>query len=71
MAFEYEKLASFINGHGRVFVDAMEALPEVGDERDSEVALLRAENVKLHEALAQVELILTGLRGAIRYSDDD
>ncbi len=58
MAFEYEKRASFINGHGRVFVDAMETLPEVGEERDSEVALLRAENVRLRDALAQVELIM-------------
>ncbi len=71
MAFEYEKLAAFINGLGRVFVDATETLPEGGDERDSEVALLRAENVKLREALAQVELILTGLRGAVSYSGDE
>ena len=70
MAFDYESLAGFINGHGRIFPDDLAALP-ASDERDSEVDLLRAENVRLREALAQVELILTGLRGAIRYSDDD
>ena len=71
MAFDYESLAGFINGHGRIFPDDLAALP-VSDERDSEVDLLRAENVRLRDAaLAQVELILIGLRGAICYSGDE
>jgi len=35
------------------------------------LTLLRAENVRLRQALAQVELILTSLRGAVCYSGDD
>ena len=71
MAVDYDKLGELIDGYGGISADDLAALPAVSDERDSEVALLRAENVRLREALAQVELILTGLRGAIRYSDDD
>ena len=71
MAVDYDKLGELIDGYGGIFADDLAALPAVSDERDSEVALLRAENVKLREALAQVELILTGLRGAVSYSGDD
>lgn len=71
MAVDYDKLGELIDGYGGISADDLAALPAVSDERDSEVALLRAENVKLREALAQVELILTGLRGAVSYSGDD
>jgi hypothetical protein len=71
MDVDYDKLGELIDGYGGISADDLAALPAVSDERDSEVDLLRAENVKLREALAQVELILTGLRGAVCYSDDD
>ena len=71
MAVDYDKLGELIDGYGGISADDLAALPAVSDERDSEVALLRAENVKLREALAQVELILTGLRGAVSYSGDE
>ena len=71
MAVDYNRLGELIDGCGGISADDLAALPAVSDERDSEVDLLRAENVRLRDALAQVELILTGLRGAIRYSDDD
>jgi len=43
----------------------MHALPDVRDTGDDEITLLRAENDRLREALAEVELILAGLRSGI------
>lgn len=71
MAVDYDKLGELIDGYGGISADDLAALPAVSDERDSEVDLLRAENVRLRDALAQVELILIGLRGAICYSGDE
>lgn len=71
MAVDYEKLGELIDGYGGIAADDLNALPEVRDTRDEELTLLRAENVRLREALAQVELILTSLRGAVCYSGDD
>lgn len=70
MAFDYEKLGELIDGYGGIAADDLHALPEVRDARDEEVALLRAENVRLRQALAEVELILTGLRGGIADDGD-
>jgi len=71
MAVDYNKLGELIDGYGGISADDLAALPDVSNAHDSEVALLRAENVKLREALAQVELILTGLRGSVCYSGDE
>lgn len=65
MAVDYEKLGELIDGYGGIAADDLNALPEVRDTRDEELTLLRAENVRLRQALAEVELILTGLRGGI------
>jgi len=70
MAVDYEKLGELIDGYGGISADDLHALPEVRDARDEEVALLRAENVRLRQALAEVELILTGLRGGIADDGD-
>ena len=64
---DYTKLGELIDGSADDLVD----LPAVSDTRDEEVALLRAENVRLRDALAQVELILTSMRGAVVYTGDD
>lgn len=71
MVVDYNKLGELIDGYGGISADDLAALPEVSDAHDSEVALLRAENVRLRDALAQVELILTGLRGSVCYSGDE
>ena len=71
MAVDYNRLGELIDGCGGISADDLAALPAVSDERDSEVDLLRAENVRLRDALAQVELILTGLRGSVCYSGED
>jgi hypothetical protein len=72
MVVDYNKLGELIDGYGGgISADELAALPAVSDERDSEVDLLRAENVRLRDALAQVELILTGLRGSVCYSGED
>jgi len=63
MAVDYEKLGEVIDGYGGISADDLEALPAVADTRSNEIALLRDENARLRRALADVELILTGLRG--------
>lgn len=70
MAVDYEKLGELIDGYGGVAADDLHALPDVRDTRDDEITLLRSENVRLREALAEVELILTGLRGGIADGGD-
>lgn len=73
MAVELEKLGELIDGYGGIAADDLHALPNVVNrqyEKDEEVTLLRAENAKLREALAEVELILTGLRGGIADGGD-
>ena len=70
MAVDLDKLGELIDGYGGIAADDLAALPEVSDTRDEEVALLRAENVRLRSALAEVELILTGLRGGIADGGD-
>jgi hypothetical protein len=70
MAVDYEKIGELIDGYGGIAVDDLHALPDVRDTRDDEITLLRAENVRLREALAEVELILTGLRGGIADGGD-
>jgi len=71
MAVDYEKLGELIDGYGGIAADDLHALPEVRDARDEELKLLRDENVRLREALAQVEVILTSLRGAVCYTGGD
>jgi len=68
MAVDYEKLGELIDGYGGISADDLHALPAVRDARDEELKLLRDENVRLREALAEVELILVGIRG--RVADD-
>lgn len=70
MDVDYEKLGELIDGGG-IAPDDLNALPELLDTRDEEISLLRAENVRLREALTQVELILTSLRGTVVYTGDD
>ena len=70
MAVDYEKLGELIDGYGGISADDLHALPEVRDTRDEEVSLLRAENVRLRQALAEFELILTGLRCGIADGGD-
>ena len=71
MQVDYQKLGELIDGYGGIAADDLHALPEVRNTRDEEIALLRQENVRLREALAQVELILTSLRGAVVDTGDD
>lgn len=71
MAVDYEKLGELIDGYGGIAADDLAALPSVSDTRDEEIALLRSENVRLRDALAQVESILTSLRGTVVYTGDD
>lgn len=68
MAVDFEKLGELIDGYGGISADDLHALPAVRDARDEELKLLRDENVRLREALAEVELILVGIRG--RVADD-
>lgn len=70
MAVDLDKLGELIDGYGGIAADDLNALPEVREARDQEVTLLRAENVRLRQALAEVELILTGLRGGIADGGD-
>lgn len=70
MAVDYQRLGELIDGHGGVAADDLHALPDVRDTRDDEITLLRSENVRMREALAEVELILTGLRGGIADGGD-
>lgn len=65
MAVDLDKLGELIDGYGGIAADDLHALPEVRDTRDDEITLLRAENVRLREALAEVELILVGIRGGV------
>lgn len=58
----YEKLGEVIDGYGGISADDLAALPAVGNTRSEEIDLLRDENARLRQALAEVELILTGLR---------
>ncbi len=72
MAVDYERLGELIDGYGGISADDLHALPSVADTRDDEIALLRDENARLRQALlAEVELILTGLRGGIVGDDSD
>ena len=67
MAVDYEKLGELIDGYGGIAADDLHALPEVCDTRDEEIMLMRADNARLlRQALAEVELILVGLRGVMR-----
>ena len=68
VAVDFEKLGELIDGYGGISADDLHALPAVRDARDEELKLLRDENVRLREALAEVELILVGIRG--RVADD-
>lgn len=70
MAVDYQRLGELIDGYGGVSADDLHALPEVRDTREEEVTLLRSENVRLRQALAEVELILVGLRGGIADNGD-
>lgn len=70
MAVDYEKLGELIDGYCGVATADVAALP-TSDVRDDEIALLRADNARLREALAQVEVILTSLRGAVCYTGGD
>lgn len=71
MVVDYDKLGEVIDGYGGIFADDLEALPAVADTRSDEIALLRDENARLRRALAEVELILTGLRGGCSEDDSD
>ena len=70
MAVDYQRLGELIDGHRGISADDLHALPDVRDTKDDEVARLRAEIVRLRQALAEVELILTGLRGGIADGGD-
>ena len=71
MAVDYEKLGELIDGYGGIAADDLHALPEVCDTRDEEIMLMRADNARLlRQALAEVELILVGLRGVMRAEND-
>lgn len=70
MQVDYQKLGELIDGYGGIAADDLRALPDVRDTRDDEIALLRAENVRLRQALAEVELILVGIRGGIADDGD-
>jgi len=70
MAVDYEKLGELIDGYGGIAADDLHALPEVCDTRDEEIMLMRADNARLRQALADVELILVGLRGGIANDGD-
>ncbi len=74
MAVDLDKLGELIDGYGGIAADDLNALPQNvlsrQYEQAEEVALLRAENAKLRAALAEVELILTGLRGGIADGGD-
>ena len=59
---DYDKLGELIDGYGGISADDLAALPVLADERDDEIALLKAENNRLRAALAEVELVLIGLR---------
>ena len=65
MSVDLEKLGELIDGYGGISRDDLAALPELHDTRDDEIALLKAENVRLREALAQVELVLIALRDGL------
>ena len=70
MAVDYEKLGELIDGYGGIAADDLHALPEVCDTRDEEIMLMRADNARLRQALAEVDLILVGLRGVMRAEND-
>jgi hypothetical protein len=65
----------YVNGReGKVAKAVLTAISNTrrgsGDTREEEVTLLRSENVRLRQALAEVELILVGLRGGIADNGD-
>ena len=62
MAVNYDKLGELIDGYGGISADDLSALPVLVDARDDEIALLKVENSRLRSALAEVELVLIGLR---------
>ena len=74
MAVDLDKLGELIDGYGGIAADDLNALPQNvvnrKYEQAEEVALLRSENARLRAALAEVELILTGLRGGIADGGD-
>lgn len=67
MAIDYDKLGELIDGYGGISADVLRS-QQAGSK--DEVALLRAENARLRSALADVQLVLTGLRGAVAYTGD-
>lgn len=71
MRVDLNKLGELIDGYGGISADDLHALPAVRDARDEELKLLRDENVRLREALAHVEVVLTILRGAVCYTGGD
>jgi hypothetical protein len=68
MAVDYEKLGELIDVYGGIAADDLHALPEVCDTRDEEIMLMRAENARLRQALAEVILVV--LRGVIANDGD-
>lgn len=68
---DYDKLGELIDGYGGIAADDLHSLSEIRDALDDEIAPLRAENARLRQALAEVELILVGLRGGIESGKDD
>lgn len=67
MAVDYEKLGELIDGYGGISTDVLRSKHAGSND---EVALLRSENARLRAALADVQLVLTGLRGAVAYTGD-
>jgi hypothetical protein len=65
VAVDFEKLGELIDGYGGISADDLSALPVLVDTRDEEIALLKAEIGRLRTALAQVELVLIGLRDGL------
>ena len=75
MAVDLDKLGELIDGYGGIAADDLNALPQNAVDCQYATAenvilryenvLLRSENARLRDALAEVELILTGLSGGI------
>ena len=71
MAVDYENLGELIDGYGGISADDLDDLPVVADPRAEEIALLIDESARLRRSLAEVELILRGLRGGCSEDDSD
>lgn len=63
MVVDYDKLGELIDGYGGISADDLDDLPVVADPRAEEIALLIDESARLRRSLAEVELIMRGLRG--------